>query len=733
MTRCSSVCSSLGYFSFKVGVWGVWLYGFLLICLSLYATQRLPSIRDQIIKIPKLTHKGFGFGNGNGNSGGPTITIFSAPSPPFDKSMLGARQALAVRSWLALSPGVMVVLFGKHPSILSFAAGLGSRVSVESRIDFTFLGTPFFHSMVARSRASSSDISVMVDPEIILLPDFISTLHYAHKLEHDWLLVAMPRNVSHFPFNLDETGQHWLREDGKQMKERKLQEFLVQKGHWSGCSGRLLMAWNTGELPLHAGVLPPFLFRKGLHYHWVVTESLSSGFRFVFDASEVISSFYPEIVGRFPSIKGSDNGDIRERLWEYRGNSHLAAVYGSYYFNLANFSNSLIRFVKCDGKYLFFNIAQEIVYTFQAHLPTSSTLQRASSQGKGKGRSSIWTGKIFELKKEKKWMACVEDSILLDRKMECSIKDSFNLSSPLYLPFSLELLLRTVADEDRSVVLAVAGNNYRDMLMSWVCRLRRLSVSNFIICAIDPEIYQFSVLQGLPVFKDPLAPTNISYNDCHFGTKCFQRVTKVKSRLVLQILRLGYNVLLSDVDVYWFSNPLPYLLSFGPAILVAQSDEYKETGPINLPRRLNSGFYFAHADRATISAMDKVVKHALASDLSEQPSFYDVLCGEGGANRLGDDRCLEPDTNLTVHFLDRNLFPNGAHQGLWEKDDVKAACVKSGCLILHNNWISGREKKLERQLLSGLWDYDSSTSFCLCHKSHEASQREPKLLFLPVN
>ncbi|RWR83466.1 beta-arabinofuranosyltransferase RAY1 isoform X1 [Cinnamomum micranthum f. kanehirae] len=143
MTRRSSVCSSLGYFSSKVGLWGVWLYGFLLICLSLYATQRLPSIKDQIIKIPKLTHKGFGFGigigngNGNGNSGGATITIFSAPSPPFDNSMLGARQALAVRSWLALSPGVMVVLFGQHPSILSFAAGLGSRVSVESRIDFT--------------------------------------------------------------------------------------------------------------------------------------------------------------------------------------------------------------------------------------------------------------------------------------------------------------------------------------------------------------------------------------------------------------------------------------------------------------------------------------------------------------------------------------------------------------------------------------------------------------------
>lgn len=52
----------------------------------------------------------------------------------------------------------------------------------------------------------------------------------------------------------------------------------------------------------------------------------------------------------------------------------------------------------------------------------------------------------------------------------------------------------------------------------------------------------------------------------------------MKSRMVLTILKLGYNVLLSDVDVYWFENPLPFLYTFGPAFLVAQSDEYKTTG-----------------------------------------------------------------------------------------------------------------------------------------------------------
>ncbi|KAJ0972451.1 hypothetical protein J5N97_020410 [Dioscorea zingiberensis] len=272
-------------------------------------------------------------------------------------------------------------------------------------------------------------------------------------------------------------------------------------------------------------------------------------------------------------------------------------------------------------------------------------------------------------------------------------------------------------------ICKVAGDNYKDMLMNWVCCLRHLAVTNFIVCALDLEIYEFLILQGLPVFKDPLAPSNISFNDCHFGTKCFQKVTKVKSRIVLQILRMGYNVLLSDVDVYWFENPLPILYSFGSATLVAQSDEYNETGPINLPRRLNSGFYFVHSDPPTIAAMEKVVKHASNSDLSEQPSFYDVLCGEGGLNRISDNQCIEPSTNLRVHFLDRNIFPNGAYKGLWEKRNVRSACVKQGCAVLHNNWISGRKRKMERQVHSGLWEYDASSRMCMqsWQRPHSAS------------
>lgn len=78
-----------------------------------------------------------------------------------------------------------------------------------------------------RSLAFSTDISVFINPETILLPDFVGTLNYAYKLDRDWLLVASSQNVSYFPFHLDDSGKHWLRKDGKWIKPQEVWRKLV--------------------------------------------------------------------------------------------------------------------------------------------------------------------------------------------------------------------------------------------------------------------------------------------------------------------------------------------------------------------------------------------------------------------------------------------------------------------------------------------------------------------------
>lgn len=113
-----------------MGLCSIWLSGFLLICFSFCATQFLPFVKVEITK-PRIFYPT----SLVDYKGTPNITIFCAPSP-FNGSVV-RRQDLAVRSWLELSPNINIVLFGNHPSLHSFASSFGSRVRVESEIDFS--------------------------------------------------------------------------------------------------------------------------------------------------------------------------------------------------------------------------------------------------------------------------------------------------------------------------------------------------------------------------------------------------------------------------------------------------------------------------------------------------------------------------------------------------------------------------------------------------------------------
>ena len=74
---------------------------------------------------------------------------------------------------------------------------------------------------------------------------------------------------------------------------------------------------------------------------------------------------------------------------------------------------------------------------------------------------------------------------------------------------------------------------------------------------------------------------------------------------------------------------------------VVQSNAPSKEPDANGPLRINSGFYRVRSNPATIAAMEQIVMHAASSRLTEQPSFYMVLCGtkDGTCVILSDLHC----------------------------------------------------------------------------------------------
>ncbi len=181
---------------------------------------------------------------------------------------------------------------------------------------------------------------------------------------------------------------------------------------------------------------------------------------------------------------------------------------------------------------------------------------------------------------------------------------------------------------------------------------------------------------------------------------------------VLRVLRLGLGVLWTDVDIYWRVDPLPAILaaieshrserrlqskkkdvaqlasprsalqsSSGLTTVVAspngdcdsvdiaiQSNAPPGEARANGYRRLNSGFYLAAAGQRTVRAFEAIVAHAASTRLSEQPSFYAVLCGEDSRYAdAGGSACDNQDLPARSLVLSREMFPNGAMPAVAER------------------------------------------------------------------
>ena len=305
------------------------------------------------------------------------------------------------------------------------------------------------------------------------------------------------------------------------------------------------------------------------------------------------------------------------------------------------------------------------------------------------------------------------------------------------------------ATEDGFVLLTAVNYGYRDHLINFKCTLDRVGMTDhFVIAALDEKIYRWGILQGLPIFLVSSAKTvPLSASGGDFGSDGFRKLTKLKSRAVLEVLRAGYSVVWSDVDIMWFVHPFDALSGFlnkhdGLAIqsnapykqikeLEARPDETVDLVKSDNPagyRRLNSGLYVAPSNHLVISAFEEIVAHAAASKLSEQPSFDEILCERYPSSRRhasctyrpqiqeSADRSfnstLSTDTHGSMHveLLDRFMFPNGAvlvgpnNRNIYVLGEKKFSNqTRTPLYAAHNNWILGEDLKKKRAQSAGWW------------------------------
>lgn len=215
--------------------------------------------------------------------------------------------------------------------------------------------------------------------------------------------------------------------------------------------------------------------------------------------------------------------------------------------------------------------------------------------------------------------------------------------------------------------------------------LKKLNITSYLFLSPNAKTCVLLRVEGIACIEygsDPASDKRSVYM-----SKDFVRKMNLRTRMILEALKLGYNVLHTDVDVYFYRDPFDDLPcqdgSCDAAILW--------DGVVH-----NAGFLYLHATPRAIQLYEDMQNTAETTRKDDQTALNDAL------NRLGKNINFVT-LPIKKYACGKNFYELRRNSG----DGLTAEFVKD-TIVAHNNWIVGIEAKVYRFKEMQQWYFDGN-------------------------
>lgn len=245
-------------------------------------------------------------------------------------------------------------------------------------------------------------------------------------------------------------------------------------------------------------------------------------------------------------------------------------------------------------------------------------------------------------------------------------------------------------DDQRRVVVAASNAEYVDFCDNFAQSLLSLSVTNFVLIALDEIAYERLREKYKTRTIAYFDPTHHTAGEAVFRSQAFRDLTSTRPRFLRPFLEANYTVFYNDIDAVWRQNAWK-------ALPVSDTGKGKPSTIVfgDGPGQLCTCLMYLTPEAIGLvnEWIDEIEK---GSHDTDQFAFIDVCKRRKVRFRGG-----QTDQIVVVRFDPR--FPTGK-----EYDWFGSSKQEDGAVIVHNNWITGKQHKLHRFQQAGLW-HPSST------------------------
>lgn len=142
---------------------------------------------------------------------------------------------------------------------------------------------------------------------------------------------------------------------------------------------------------------------------------------------------------------------------------------------------------------------------------------------------------------------------------------------------SKELVQRV--SRDGAVIVTWANSHYYDFALNWLRHLDAVGVTNYLIGAMDEDMYEKLRKIGVPcwLMGSKAIDKDAVKKDFGWGSKNFHKMGRDKIRLIHDFTKTGTDVLISDIDVSWLRDPIPFFRRYPKADILVSSDNLRNS------------------------------------------------------------------------------------------------------------------------------------------------------------
>ena len=250
-----------------------------------------------------------------------------------------------------------------------------------------------------------------------------------------------------------------------------------------------------------------------------------------------------------------------------------------------------------------------------------------------------------------------------------------------------QLRASSTAEREVAVVLATAG--YADMLANFLCSAHSVGRRNILVISASRTVLRLALENDIG-FTTPVPSifSSIASETATFGTLAYQELMLFRTRAVMRILDLGYRPIVADIDTVWLSDPWLAWREVRDFDLLVTDDNNEVCGCfVYLNSTAGSRSLWSILLKSHVLMVDDALKNGRLASFadSEQKILTRLIYGR------------EYKGDLRVFVLPKDSFPSGYSFFSSTLDEKKAP------LIVHNNFIIGKEPKVSRFQRYGLW------------------------------